>query len=373
MKHIVVASDSFKGSLSSEEVAEAVRKGIERVFPECLIHKTCVADGGEGTVEALVSSLQGHIEEAWVSDPLGRPVKAGYGIAGNTAIIEMAAASGLPLLETSERNPWKTSTKGTGELILDACRKGCRRFLIGIGGSATNDGGTGMLEALGVSFKDEEGRVISGCCGGSLHKIRDIDLSGMDPDVRESSFTVACDVDTVFCGPEGAAAVFGPQKGADREMVIALDKGMQSFAGIILSRLGKDISAQPGSGAAGGLGGAFSAFLDAELKSGIEMVLDATGFDDIIRNADLVITGEGKMDSQTPKGKTAAGVLARASRHGIRTMAICGKLEMCRELSDMGFERMIQATPEGMPLDEAMRKDIAARNVEEAAVRLLQK
>lgn len=372
MKHIVIASDSFKGSLSSEEVAESVRKGIERCMSGCRITCINVADGGEGTVEAMVSSLDGHVEETAVSDPLGRPIKARYGIAGDTAIIEMAAASGLPLLDTSERNPWKTSTKGTGELIMDACRKGCRKFLIGIGGSATNDAGTGMLEALGVKFKDADGRLITGCCGGILHKIMDIDMSGMNPEVKESSFIVACDVDTVFCGPDGAAAVFAPQKGADKEMTKALDEGMRHFADIIHSKLGKDISSLKGSGAAGGLGGAFSAFLGAELKSGIEMVLDAIGFDSIIKGADLVITGEGKMDSQTPKGKTATGVLGRTSRYGIRTMAICGKLEMCKELSDMAFDKIIQATPEGMPLDEAMKKDIAAKNVEEAAVRLLQ-
>lgn len=216
---IVIASDSFKGSLTSVEVAQAATRGIKAVYPNCEVVAVNVADGGEGTVEAVVEALGGEIVRCMVSDPLGRPIQARYGIAGEKAIIEMAAASGLPLLQPAERNPWMTSTYGTGEMIMDAIQRGCRQFLVGIGGSATNDAGTGMLQALGFKFYDFNGKEITDCRGGRLLDIVDLDDSCVPKAVRKAEFVVACDVDTPFCGPEGAAPVFAPQKGADAEMV----------------------------------------------------------------------------------------------------------------------------------------------------------
>ena len=255
MDKIVVASDSFKGSLTSMEVAEAAERGIRSVFPQCEVCKVEVADGGEGTAGVLVNALGGYMRTVKVSDPLGRPIEATYGIldrdGAKTAVMEMSAASGLPLLLPEERNPWKTSTYGTGEMILDAIAQGCRKFLIGIGGSATNDAGTGMLSALGVKFFDNSGRLLKGS-GGDLKQIVRIDTSSLLPEVRSSEFVVACDVDTSFCGPQGAAYVFAPQKGATPSMVEALDEGMLSFAKLVADSLGVDIVSEKGAGAAGG-------------------------------------------------------------------------------------------------------------------------
>ncbi len=363
MHKIVVASDSFKGSLSSMEVAQSATKGIRQVYPDCEVVSVNVADGGEGTVDAVVDVLNGQKITVSVSDPLGRKIDAVYGIAGDMAIIEMSAASGLPLLMPDERNPLITSTYGTGELILDALKRGCRRFLVGIGGSATNDAGTGMLEALGFKFYDAEGMLIENCCGGVLERIAKIDDSNVVEGVKQSQFIVACDVDTPFCGKIGAAYIFAPQKGADADMVRRLDEGMTSFAHVIEKKYGMNIVPVCGAGAAGGMGGAFYAFLNGKLKRGIDMVLDAIDFDSIIKGADLIITGEGKVDSQTVKGKTAAGVFARAQKAGIPVIAIGGKVEMCDELSCMGFAGIYPITTEKLPLEVAMRSDVASANV----------
>ncbi len=363
MHKIVVASDSFKGSLSSMEVAQSATKGIRQVYPDCEVVSVNVADGGEGTVDAVVDVLNGQKITVSVSDPLGRKIDAVYGVAGDMAIIEMSAASGLPLLMPDERNPLVTSTYGTGELILDALKRGCRRFLVGIGGSATNDAGTGMLEALGFKFYDAEGVLIENCCGGALERIVKIDDSNVVEGVKQSQFIVACDVDTPFCGKIGAAYIFAPQKGADADMVRRLDEGMTSFAHVIEKKYRMDIVPVCGAGAAGGMGGAFYAFLNGTLKRGIDMVLDAIDFDSIIKGADLIITGEGKVDSQTVKGKTAAGVFARAQKVGIPVIAIGGKVEMCDELSCMGFAGIYPITTEKLPLEVAMRSDVASTNV----------
>lgn len=368
MKKIVIASDSFKGCLSSAEVAESAREGVLRVFPDCKILSVSVADGGEGTIDALVDSLGGNFVTAPVKGPLGDPVGARYGMAGDLAVIEMAQASGLTLIEPERRNPMLTSTYGTGELILDAARRGCRRFLVGLGGSATNDGGTGMLTALGVRFLDSDGNVLAGR-GADLERIADIDMSGLDKDVRSSSFSIACDVDTPFCGPQGTAQIFAPQKGADARMVEDLDRGMESFARIISGRLGIDISNDKGAGAAGGLGGAFKAFLGAKLERGVEIVLDTVGFDETIRGADLVITGEGSIDSQTSKGKTAYGVLCRAKRQGIPVVAIGGKVE--NGLEDMGFALVRPILEREVPLEVAMEPSFAAANIKDTVEQIL--
>lgn len=367
---IVIASDSFKGSLTSVEVAQAATRGIKAVYPDCDVVAVNVADGGEGTVEAVVDALGGQIVHTTVSDPLGRPIQARYGIAGKKAIIEMAAASGLPLLSYEERNPWITSTYGTGEMIMDAIQRGCSQFLIGIGGSATNDAGTGMLQALGFKFYDFNGKEIIDCRGGRLQDIADLDDTFVPKAVREAQFIVACDVDTPFCGSEGAAPVFAPQKGADAEMVAKLDAGMTSFAHVIENKYGINIVPVAGAGAAGGMGGGFRAFLNASLQRGIDMVLDAIDFDYTIQGADLIITGEGKIDFQTAKGKTAAGVLTRAKKQNIPVIAIAGCVEICESVKQMGFAGIYPITEEKLPLEIAMQAEVAAMNVEKTVKKI---
>ena len=368
---IIVSPDSFKGSCSAIEVADSIEKAIHDVDHTVDVIKMPVADGGEGTVDAVVDTLQGEKITISVSNPIGKPVDATYGIAGDTAIIEMAAASGLPLLAAEERNPWVTSTYGTGEMILDAIARGCSKFLVGIGGSATNDAGTGMLQALGFRFFDNNGILIENCCGGILGEIASIDDTQVPEAIKNAQFTVACDVDTPFCGPIGAAYVFAPQKGASPEMVQQLDEGMASFAKVIEAKYGIDIVPMAGAGAAGGMGGGFRAFLNATLKKGIDMVLDAIGFDSIISGADLVVTGEGKVDFQTAKGKTAAGVLARAKAQGIPVVAIGGCVEMCDSLREMGFAGIYPILEEKVPLELAMQRDFASQNVTNTLIRIL--
>lgn len=370
---IVIASDSFKGSMTSVEVAQAAEKGIHEVYPNCQIVSVNVADGGEGTVEAIVDALGGETVTARVADPLGRTIDARYGIAGNIAIIEMAAASGLPLLKNEERNPWLTSTYGTGEMIMDAIHRGCRNFLVGIGGSATNDAGTGMLQAMGYRFYDVDNQIIERCTGGCLQDVVFIDDSLVPNEVRQSTFTIACDVDTPFCGVDGAAHVFAPQKGADIEMVKRLDVGMCALAKVIENKYNVNVVPVAGAGAAGGMGGAFYAFLHATLKKGIDMVLDAIDFDMTIQGADLVVTGEGKVDFQTAKGKTAAGVLARAKQQHIPVIAIGGCVEMCDSLKQMGFAGIYPILEEKVPLDVAMQRDFAMSNVTKTLARVLKK
>lgn len=372
MKKIVVASDSFKGSLTSLEVAAGAEQGIHEVFPECEVVKVNVADGGEGTMDALRSTLGGQWVTVAAADPLGRPRDVSYVVLGdgNTAVIEMSAASGLPLLEPQERNPMLTSTFGTGEMIVDALSRGCRRFLVGIGGSATNDAGMGMLEALGFRFIDKDGKVLPGR-GESMSEVVDIDMSHVSPEVKESEFIIACDVDSPFCGPRGAAYVFSPQKGADPQMVAELDAGMEHLAEVIARVVGKDIKDVPGAGAAGGLGGGFLAFLNARLERGIEMVLDAIAFDDIIRGSDLVITGEGRVDSQTLTGKTPFGIMKRAQKQNIRTVAIGGSVKLGDDDDVSGFDSIWPVTPEGMPLEEAMKAETASANVRETVKKIM--
>jgi glycerate kinase len=357
MHKVVVASDSFKGCLSSWQVADAVEKGIHDAMPGCDVVKLAVADGGEGSMDALMTTLGGKPVRLMVSGPLGRPVESEYAwIDGSTAVIEMARASGLTLLAPEERNPLLASTYGTGQLIADALDRGCRRFMICIGGSATNDAGTGMLEALGYRFMDSGGNILKGC-GEALGRISSIDFSNVHPALSESEFIVACDVDSPFCGPDGAAYVYGPQKGASPEMVDQLDRGMRHFARIIFQVTGVDVTDMPGAGAAGGLGGALKAFLKAEISRGADMVLDAVHFDDAIKDADLVITGEGRIDSQTLTGKLPYVVAKRAAAQNIPVVALCG----CAQVSELPcFERIIQITPPDMPLEKAMSPEVSS-------------
>ena len=368
IRRITIAIDSFKGSLSSAEVADAFERGFLIEHPQCAVRKVSVAVGGEGTVGALVETMQGEYVSVEVADPLMRPIVARYGVidGGKTAVMEMSAASGLPLLRAEERNPMKTTTYGTGQMILDALGRGCRKFLIGIGGSATNDAGVGMLRALGFRFLDGEGRELTGG-GECLRQIASIDESGAADGLREAEFIVACDVTNPLYGPEGAAYVFAPQKGADAKMVEELDCGLRIFADVVKSHNGQDVATLQGAGAAGGLGGGFKALLGAKLERGIEMVLGAMRFDEIIADSDLVITGEGRLDAQTVMGKAPSGVLSAARRQGIPCIAIGGGVRWCEELRGSDFAAILPIVSAPMALEEAMRCDVAAQNVERTA------
>lgn len=370
-RKIVIASDSFKGSLTSMQVASSVELGIRDVMPECNVIKVDVADGGEGTTASILRSSGGRIIRILVSGPLGEPVEASYAILddGMTAVVEMAAASGLTLIPPSERNPMLTSTYGTGELIADALDRGCRRFIVGIGGSATNDAGMGMLTALGFRFLDSRGQQLPPV-GGSLGMIADVDRAGMHAGLADAEFLVACDVDAPFHGPRGAASVFAPQKGAGPGMVRDLDRGLENMAEVILRLTGKDIAELPGAGAAGGLGGGFVAFLNTRLERGVEMLLDAVGFDSLIEGASLVITGEGRIDSQTLAGKAPFGVMMRARRKGIPVIAIGGSVAPDAE-NLPGFDSICCVTPPGMPTEAAMDPMTASANIRRAVGRLL--
>ncbi|MGN1232535.1 MAG: glycerate kinase [Candidatus Cryptobacteroides sp.] len=384
MLRVIIASDSFKGSLTSAEVARGIEYGLRSVFPDCECIKLSIADGGEGTVDALIEALGGSRVNCRVHDPLMREMTVSYSVLGDglTAVIDAASASGLALLSNEERNPLKTSTFGTGEMILDALERGCRHFLVGLGGSATNDGGIGLFSALGYRFLDNAGRILPGC-GESLVNVADIDASGVHPGLETASFTVACDVDAPFCGPDGAACVFSPQKGAGPEDVAMLDRGLANFANVVHQCLGRDISKVPGAGAAGGLGGGFLAFSNAVLKSGIDMVLDALDFDSVIGGADLVITGEGRIDSQTFRGKAPYGVMLRARARNIPVYAIggCASLEdvngiaplsgvMEGAFTGLGFDCIVPCVAGEYDVDYVLRPDVAIRNVYAAAVRL---
>ena len=374
MKKIVVASDSFKGCLSSMQVADAVERAVLQACPACDVIKIDVADGGEGTMDALQHTLGGHKIWLEVSDPLGRPVRASYVILedGTSAVVEMAVASGLTLLSPEERNPLETSTYGTGQLIADALNKGCRKFLIGIGGSATNDAGMGMLQALGYRFTDAQGNVLCGC-GESLEKVASIDASSASPALKESEFIVACDVDAPLYGPKGAAYVFAPQKGADTETVERLDNGLKHFSEVVAKSMDviEEYAHTHGAGAAGGLGFGLMTFLNARLVSGINMVLDAIGFDSIIKDADLIITGEGRIDSQTLAGKTPYGVLQRAKLQGIPVVAIGGSVQLEPEETEAaGFASILQTTPPDTRIEDALNPKTASRNIIRAILSL---
>lgn len=372
MRKIVLAIDSFKGCLSSTEAEEAAAQGIRRVFPACEIVCLPIADGGEGMLDALVAATEGRYVSVRVHNPLMEPIEARYGVAadGQTAFIEMAAASGLPLLPPAKRNPLLTTSYGTGELILDALRQGCTRFIIGLGGSATNDAGMGMLQALGFRFFDGQGREMgtgSGICGGDLSRIARIDASASHPALRTARFTGACDVRNPFFGPEGAACVFAPQKGASPAMVEELDKGLRHLATIIRQCTGKDIASLPGSGAAGGMGGGLLAMLKAELKPGIELLADMLRLEEHLRGVDLVITGEGKADRQTLMGKVPAGILARARQQQIPVILLAGSVEDTEALTEAGFHAVCPITPRPLTLEQAMQPDTARENIRLAA------
>ena len=346
MKKIVLAIDSFKGCLSSKEVEQCVAEEIHRLHPQCQTLSIPIADGGEGMLDTLINAMQGQIIYTRAHDPLMRMRTTRYGILGNqqTAVIEMAEINGLTTLSPE---------------------KGFRRFIIGIGGSATNDAGMGMMQALGARLYDKEGNELGQ--GGKIMKhIARIDLDLLHPALKETSFTVACDVQNPFYGPQGAAYVFAKQKGATDEQIHLLDKGMQHLARLIEQDFHIYINKVKGAGAAGGLGGAFHVFLKSRLQSGIELLLDTVGFDEQIKDADLVITGEGKADRQTCEGKVPAGVLKRATKAGIPTLLLAGKTEDRDLLEKMGFCRIIQISPDTLSPEQAIQPDIARENIRKA-------
>ena len=367
MRRIVIAPDSFKGSLSSSEVAAAIREGIEDALPGCETATVCMSDGGDGMISAMEACLNAEKVCLTVQDPLGRPTEAVYLIADGTAVIEMAQASGLTCICPSERNPLKTSTYGTGEMILDACNKGCRTFIIGLGGSATNDAGCGMMEALGWRFLDSNGQLISRCSGGTLKSIAQVDGSSVKIDQSACRFIAACDVEAVFTGPEGAARVFAAQKGADKRMIEELEAGMESYEKVILEQYGVHLSEVKGSGAAGGLGGCLRTFFNAEIKKGSELILELTGFDSLIKGADLVITGEGKIDSQTFMGKIPSEIAHRAALQGVETLAIGGLVELSADSVSKGTFKdilTIQPAPKTeKEMSEAMNPETTKVNI----------
>jgi glycerate kinase len=353
---IIFAPDSFKESMTSFEVAESLEKGFKQVLPDADYVKLPVADGGEGTVQALVDATGGTLVSKTVTGPLGTPVSATYGLLGDqkTAVIEMAEASGLHLVPEAKRNPLITTTRGTGELIHDAIEQGITKLVIGIGGSATNDGGSGMAKALGVKFLDKEGKEICDG-GGALGELASIDASGLHPALQNVTIEVACDVDNPLTGSRGASAVFGPQKGATPDVVRQLDQNLKHLAHFMREDLGIEVESVSGAGAAGGLGAGLYGFLGAQLKSGIDIILDTLEFSKQIEGANLIITGEGKIDHQTVHGKTPIGVAKRAKLQQIPVIAIAGSLGEGYELVyNEGIDAVFSIVPGIMSLPEAL-------------------
>lgn len=366
---VLIAMDSFKGNLTSLEVAAIVEKGIRRVYKDAAVDKVAIADGGEGTVKAIVDTLKGEMVAVNVKGPLGRIVKAVYGIVNaDTAVIEMAEASGLGLVAESDRNPLLASTFGTGELILNALDKGCRKIIMGIGGSATNDGGMGMSKALGVRFLDRSGDNIPEG-GGSLDLLHEIDVKGLDKRLLNVEFVVACDVTNPLTGDKGASRVFGPQKGATENMVVKLDENLKHYAETIKKQLNKDVAQLPGTGAAGGLGYGLIVFCNARLEKGIDMVLDAVKLEERLSDVDIVITGEGRLDGQTIFGKVPVGIAQRAKKYGKPVYAIAGFIgEGGQLVYDYGIDAVMSSMVAPLPLAEAIRR--SPQLIEEAAERL---
>lgn len=368
---ILIAPDSFKGSLSAKEAADSIEKGIKKVDKEIQTVKVPMADGGEGTVESLVDATGGRIHKVYVYDPLMREIESFFGILGDgeTAVIEMAAASGLTLLSRDEWNPLLTNTYGTGQLILAALNMGCKKMIIGLGGSATNDGGAGMAAALGVMFFDSKGENIMPN-GGNLKHIHDIDISGLDARIKDVSIELACDVENPLTGPEGASYIFGPQKGADRKMVEELDKGLHNYGLLLEKSLNKKLLDLPGAGAAGGLGTGLVGFLDAKLMKGIDIVMGITKLEEKMNGVNIVITGEGMMDYQTVFGKTPYGVAKLANKYKIPVIALTGAIGKGAEiLYEEGFNSIFSIIDKPMTLEEAIQNSRTL--VENAAERII--
>jgi glycerate 2-kinase len=373
---IVIAPDSFKGNLTSLQVAKAIEKGVQRVLPKANCVKVPMADGGEGTVQSLVDAMGGKFVYRKVSGPDGVVIRARYGLLADkrTAVIEMAEASGLPLIAESERNPLTATSYGTGELIIDAINKGAQKIIIGIGGSATNDGGAGMAQALGVKFLDSRGREIrTPAAGGMLDRIADINMENIHVGLKKCKIIVASDVDNPLCGKRGASYVFGPQKGATPAMVKRLDSNLNHFARLIKKRMNINVRSLKGAGASGGLGAGLVAFAGAKLQSGVDIVMQATDFKSHLNKADLVITGEGRVDFQTAFGKTPAGIAKVAKKFKVPVIAIGGGLsDDASGVFNFGIDGLDSAIARDMPLEEALagsRKFIS--NAAERAIRMI--
>ncbi len=353
---IIIAPQSLKGSLTADEAGHAIAHGVQAVYPDAEIAIVPIADGGEGTVQALVDATGGTLIQRTVTGPLGEPVVAFFGILGDshTAAIEMAASSGLPLVPPERRNPRITTTYGVGELIHAALEYGCRHFIIGIGGSATNDGGAGMAQALGAKLTTDAGNEIERG-GSALSTLAHITTDSMDARLHECTFAVACDVTNPLCGPEGASAVYGPQKGATPEMVAELDAALAHYAQIIEQDLHISVKDLPGAGAAGGLGAGLIAFLHAELRPGAQIVLEAVHLDEQLRTADLVITAEGQLDEQTAYGKSVGAVASMAKRYALPVLALAGSLgKHYRAVYDLGVDAVVALPPGPLTLEYAM-------------------
>ena len=351
------ASASFKGTLSSEQIIRLLTESAKEAFPDCETAGTLIADGGEGTVDAVIAMTKGELIRVPVHGPLMEETTAVYGkINEDSAIIEMAAASGLPMVPENLRNPLNTTTYGTGELIRDALDRGFRNISVALGGSATNDGGMGAMSALGVKFLDKDGNVLDGK-GSDLEKVASVDVSGLHPAVAETKFTVMCDVNNPLTGPDGATYTFGKQKGGTPEILDRLEAGMKSYAKVAGEALGKDIDHIAGAGAAGGMGAALCGFLNAGLKSGIETVLDLIGFDEMLEGVDLVVTGEGRIDWQSAFGKVPSGIGMRCKKKGVPAVAIVGGMgNGAEKIYEFGVESIIPTINGAMDINEALER-----------------
>ena len=367
---IVIASDSFKGSKSSLAVAARVEAGIRKVYPDAEILPVAIADGGEGTVDAMIAGAGGRRVTTRVTGPLGEETDSFYGMLDTgEAVIEMAAASGLPMVPADRKDPRITTTYGTGQLLRAALDAGARKIYIGIGGSATNDGGIGLAQALGASFRDAAGHEL-GYGGAELARLAHIDLAGLDPRLMDTEIVVSCDVNNTLCGERGASAIFGPQKGATPEMVRMLDDALAHYAEVVRTQLGIDHADTPGAGAAGGLGYALLVFAQAQLRPGIEIVLDVAGFDAKAADADLVITGEGRIDAQSVMGKVPVGVGMRAKKWGKPVLAIVGDIGPGADaVYAHGVDAIMSTVNRAMPLDEALAR--SGELLEDAAERVM--
>ena len=366
---VVVAIDSLKGSLTSLEAGEAIQEGILRAISDAEVIVRPLADGGEGTVEALTRGMNGRYEKITVTDPLGRPTDAVYGILEDlhTAIIEMSAAAGITLIDAKDRNPMNTTTYGVGEMIKDAIGKGCRHFFIGIGGSATNDGGIGMLQALGYGMLDTEGKQVSLGAKG-LAELVSITDENVLPELKECTFQIACDVKNPLCGELGCSAIFGPQKGATPDMITQMDSWLGKYALLTANRYKKADSQYPGTGAAGGMGFAFLSYMNAELRSGVQIVLEETKLEEYIRNADIVVTGEGCLDGQSVMGKAPIGVAALAKKHHKKVIAFAGCVtEDAKVCNQNGIDAFFPILRNVVTREEAMDTDNARRNMADTA------
>lgn len=369
---IVISIDSLKGSLTSIEAANAIKKGIVSVDNKSDVVIMPLADGGEGTVEALVQGMNGEEKVITVTGPINEKVNATYGILKetNTAIIEMAQASGLPLVPAELRNPLNTTTYGVGEIIKEAIERGCRNFIVGIGGSATNDCGVGMLQALGFEFYDENDNLV-GLGGKVLNQIKRIKTDNKLKELDECNFKIACDVNNPLYGENGAAYIYGPQKGATKEIVKELDKGLKNFAEVVKKDLGKDIAHIEGAGAAGGLGFGFLGFLNSKLESGIKIILDEIKLEEVVKDADIVITGEGRLDNQTAMGKAPIGVAKLAKKHGAKVIAIAGcTTPDAVKCNEEGIDAYFSIVNKAMTIDEAMKKENATQNMIETTIQI---